>query len=476
VNPHDFPSASGVFEAIESEIVQRHLIEKQVNKKTQWDFASERPGLVIGGIPMMASGTSTTVQERRIIARIEDTCRGYCLPNARADASFAEAPASSINKDLLDLDLSAKDVRTLMPGFRIEQRIAYALHRGRPTATVKEISAVPLIRPRFSTCLPLPSDVSEWRCVASGATWQALLSLNKTYGTPRPPLALVTGRPGSGKDAYAKAVHYGQEGARNPAFPTFSLAEYADWQSLSRELKKAVSKLDAAQMRTSGVFFDEIDKPDERMRSSLLRFLETRKLNDRDCKSLTLVCAAGKVLPELRDSKPPDFWTRMEVHVPIHDPFKAGTQDELTRIIGSFFRHFWWDFWSGWAERVINMSCRPKKGESTAEILDRNSAAHEFAVRLFECCVGKWANGEFRIAEPVTQVSGYFATVLAPHLERRELSLRGLRSATSSVIHGCRPALLAWGLYKSSTADSFVQQAQQSVHEAVGTIIQVIPP
>jgi len=216
------------------------------------------------------------------------------------------------------------------------------------------LSVLPLIRPRFVPCLPLPSKTGEleWRCTASGATWQATIGVSCAYGGTRPPTVLVTGPPGSGKEAYARAIHFGQRrnaSGKDHDIVTQSLAGLGA-DALRSRLSLILGGLEARQ---GTLFLDEVDKAEPPARSRLLRILENRTYEtdtgaEASCKHVAFVVAAGKPLSALRGMEPPDFWTRMETHIAVGDPLTAGSQDERQRLLEAFFKFFWWDWVSDW--------------------------------------------------------------------------------------------------------------------------------
>lgn len=354
--------------------------------------------------------------------------------------------------------------------------------------TLERLTVLPLIRPRFVPCLPLParSGDPEWRCTASGATWQAMLGVKTAFGGARPPAVLLTGPPGSGKEAYAKAVHYGQR--RNYRYRNYSYEDTGRLRTLSlagataESLRNVLPKhLDELNDKNGTLFLDEVDKAASSARSYLLRVLENRTYQKKDgseasCKNVAMVIAAGKPLAHLRGLDPPDFWTRMEVHIGVVDPLTVGSQAERTRLLASFFKFFWWDCINDWLAGY--------KGGKLSRLSARTISTLE--KKMFPVAIGTMNEKEYQfIPSPhVEIIANKFSYVLAPHLERRQLSIRGLRSAVAAIQRATKSQLAAMAhLYTrgaksdafNSAAGLFVEFGEIAIYDAVGTVLQVLP-
>lgn len=497
----DFPKPKGLFDWLAESFVK---LWEGSRIEPAWPCDASRPVFLQAGARCIGSGDKQEVTERSVIVLDgnlgeKEGVKGYCLPNAYMDAYYVAGSSKSIRSDLEKLklsrsdggtpkSLSRSDIGKVLQAFRLELSVNYQVPavgsgvNGPVQAEIQNSKLYPLIRPRFAPCLPLPSDKGEWRCISSGATWQALLSLTKAFGSARPPLVLVTGPPGSGKEAYARGVHFGQRRAVNDALKTISLAEL-DVAGLRSQLAEALPKL---QQEKGTLFFDEVDKPSADVRSSLLRTLEARtytnprRKEEYSCDDVTFVCAAGKQLSDLRSLVPADFWTRMEIHVPVHDPLLAASQVDRKELLASFFKFFWWDFTSSWAESLL---VKRKRNEGWKEYFDRHVNGRKLAESVFRIAIGTWHDDslKFETCTAIDHVAEHLASVLAPHLERRQLSTRGLRSVVISVLSGSRSELLAAAVNaedeigKKKRLKSFENAATRAIHDAIGTVLQVLP-
>lgn len=490
-----FPQPKGLFDWLAEDYVSPFTGSKI---RPTWRCDASRPVFLLAGARCLGSGTQQRVTERTMIVfdgnqSARDAVKGYCLPNLHIDASYVAGGYEGIDRDLKELQLSRDgngvvlsngEIPEVLRAFRLELNVTYKVPRtgvasGNPiSAEIQSSRLVPLIRPRFAPCLPLPADKGEWRCISSRATWQALLSLTKSFGSARPPLVLVTGPPGSGKEAYARAVHFGhRKNPKGETLKTISLAEL-DASSLRNHLAKILPRL---QRSKGTLFFDEVDKPSPEVRSSLLRVLEARTYSDVrgkecSCDEVTFVCAAGKQLSELRSLAPADFWTRMEIHVPVQDPLLAASQADREELLVSFFKFFWWDFASSWAESLLT---RKNRDEGWSEYFAAHEKSRKLVDNLFEFAIGKWDDPNLRFAtcKSIDKIATHLASVLSPHLERRQLSTRGLRSVVISVLAGARSQLLAAAVSddKESMSSEFEMRAQEAIHDAIGTVLQVLP-
>lgn len=347
----------------------------------------------------------------------------------------------------------------------------------------------PLLRPQFSPALPVPSDKQDWRCIDSGTTRQALVSINAALASGRPPLVLITGSPGSGKEAYAKALHFGRaeywdkdkglpKKEASKSYKVYSLAE-TDIQNIERTLTKELQDLVGRKGGT--VFFDEADKASEEVRSHLLRLLEERRYRSSyarkpiDCEEITFVVGAGERLGALKKKNPPDFWTRMEIHIEVGDPLMAPTTEEREVVIESFFRHFWWDLTSSWLQGIIG---KPK-GRDWEQVFREKEAARLIAESVFLYAIGSVNEGELEGSNTPKRVAKCFAQNLGPHLERRELSIRGLRSCVKSITWEIGSALLGLVVKDPKCIQTIETEmetlSQRAVARAVGTVLQVLP-
>jgi len=346
----------------------------------------------------------------------------------------------------------------------------------------------PRIRPQFSPALPMPSPKTggEWRCIASGGARDALAETGGALAAGEVPLVLITGAPGSGKDAYASALHYGRrqhwnskarcpKKAAKASYRVISLAGI-DQKTLDSDLQKVLPEL---KERGGTIFFDEADKAAQEIRSRLLRLFEQKsykiKDKDREFSDVAFIVGAGKELTELRDLEPPDFWTRMEIHVEVADPLAAASNLERDELLADFFRHFWWDASSTWLEGVL-------RGDDTDspwdEVFDRDRRARPYAEEFFKHAIGTVGDYGVLVRSPaIDELASLFAEFLSPHLARRRLSVRGLRSCVKAIAWEVGSPLL--GLVAMPGAESALEQlrktGRRAVAEAIGTVLQVLP-
>jgi len=405
------------------------------------------------------------------------------LFNLQRSAVLNVAPLAAASGDPGARSLSPEAKRELLRSCAVEVRMAYTGEG----LTVTSIDVLPLIRPKFVGCLPLPASDGklEWRCISSGTSWQAMISVARSLGGKRPPAVLVTGPPGSGKEAYARAVHYGQRRNSSESNPKSDIFTLSLAGATSKDLHAVLpEKLRDLQSNGGTLFLDEVDKAEPSARSYLLRILENRKFLDRedkeqDCGGVAFVIAAGSPLSELRGKSPPDFWTRMESHVAVGDPLTAGSQQEREEILAEFFYFFWWDWVSDWLGSHFAEE-KPKLDARERDKLDF------VAGPVFETAIGSFDATTYKFTKSVEvkRIAETFARVLAPHLERRQLSLRGLRSSVAAVQRATRAELASVALASAnglkdealrSVRDALYLAADRAIYDAIGTVLQVIP-
>lgn len=473
---------------IEEKYIATGKARRAQKDASAWGEDPSRPAAMRTMFKALLVGRKDGRTERYVFVKQQREIFAYVPPSKYDDADYLSRP---YNKRFLEdpkrftLKLHGRSIESdalsrLFGACATETSQTYT--PGNRSITLENLSVIPLIRPRFVHCLPLPSKPGklEWRCTASGATWQAMLGLARAFGGTRPPTVLVTGPPGSGKEAYAKAVHFGQK--RNAEKSDRHLVALSLGEVGAEELRRRLGGglLDRLQKESGTLFLDEVDKASSGVRSSLLRILENREYEDksekvRQCDAVAFAVAAGRPLAALRGEEPPDFWTRMEVHIPVADPLTAGSQEERRELLSAFFRFFWWDTVSDWLEGY--------RGDAIASARDSKWSAFlrekDFLVNsLFPVAIGKMGQDlKFKSSDPIESVAEHFASVLAPHLERRQLSVRGLRTAVGAVQRATRAQLAAMAIVgdKQTAVNKFKDVARQAIHEAVGTVLQVLP-
>jgi len=464
-----------------------------------WRMIDDRPIFRISAVAALTRDPDKIYRQKTNIVHIlsNSSFGGFVYPTGSLNASYVFRQGKDVKALENDNDKLCEclgwDRRKLgknLQAYEWDLELRYNVkHNEDPFTKAKAwiVSAEyrPRIRPQFSSALSIPSNHQDWRCIDSGTTRQALESLSAALAAGEPPLVLITGLPGSGKEAYAAALHYGRvenwdEGKAEPKKAASNCYKICALGSIDvRKLDEWLTQ-ELNHIKDDGgtVFFDETDKSDPTVRSHLLRLLEEKKyqpLNVKadkiNCEKITFVVGAGKRLNALRNENPPDFWTRMEFHIEVGDPLMAPTNEDRRKVIDSFFRHFWWDSVSRWVEGVVGMPYLDWK-----DVFEIHPFAEEIGNAVFDFAIGKVRGGVLKISPPVKEIAELFAENLAPHLERRELSVRGLRSCVKSITWALGSSLigLATG-NKKIREKEFMERSRQAVVQAIGTVIQVLP-
>jgi hypothetical protein len=188
---------------------------------------------------------------------------------------------------------------------------------GKDSSSVNAGSEVALTAPTVSTCE----------------------MLSRLWGSPsKKIMVLVSGPPGSGKEAISNAIHYGRRRKDQPQtlnFAAISQQEadarlYGSLTDRGDEVKGLVGRAEGGT-----IFIDEVHQAKLEVRASLLRMLESREFMIPDSnkkgewRDVQWVFATSRPLRELRSIKeygPADFWTRMTHVLEVPHPIAGGIQ------------------------------------------------------------------------------------------------------------------------------------------------------
>lgn len=221
---------------------------------------------------------------------------------------------------------------------------------------------------RVCGCIPLPGKGGKERknepsgvnspevVVTSPVVEDALEELSRIWQDPFAKSVLISAPPGAGKEVFASSIPYGN-GRRTENFQSLSMAS-GEQKSLELQLygcerpDGSVAEGLLAKAAKSALFLDEVHQTSAITRASLLRPLEADEYfpvqsnKKQEVNDVLFVMATSKLLEELKQFEPPDFWTRMTHAVHVKHPLDFTPSNggpTLVEVIAKFFNCFWWD-------------------------------------------------------------------------------------------------------------------------------------
>lgn len=200
--------------------------------------------------------------------------------------------------------------------------------------------------------------------IISPAVSEALTSISRIWQDPFAQSVLISAPPGSGKEQYAKCIPSGN-GRKMENLQTLSLADSNHIETQRRIFGYIRSDGSAcegllAAAKDGAIFLDEVHQPGKSAenaatRAALLRPLESREYFPHGCneihkvENVLFVMATSKILVDLEDYEPQDFWTRVTHTVQIRHPFDLASVTDnseksklMERVAAKFFAFFWW--------------------------------------------------------------------------------------------------------------------------------------
>jgi hypothetical protein len=251
-------------------------------------------------------------------------------------------------------------------------------------------------------------------------------------------VTLVTGLPGTGKENYCRALHFGgcdcHKKSESRLFLTTALHLERGGETISQKLldlkKKGKTLRQVAATSAVTVIIDELNKAGDVFRSELLRVLEDPKQELNLKKDVQLILAASDHLERLAEDPPQDFWTRISNQHRVSHPLGRVSEEDAEAFLKAFF---WWEWWKLVRDQV---GTRDKKNSLEGRWIEQQNVANSLLGTLAAFGTKSEKRG---LADVVEEE---FVDSLAPLANRDELSIRGLRSIVaqlfSRVIWACR--------------------------------------
>lgn len=229
------------------------------------------------------------------------------------------------------------------------------------------------------------------RRVLSNVVRQNLEALELAMSGPKPKVVFVQGEPGSGKEGFAKAIHFGsrfdQIDGKPPPFSARSVAGM-DLKQFRREVlgeEKDGTVLPGliTSTRDGTIFLDEFDKIDDQAKnaySELLRVWEAQEFvpeNGRTLRKtgdLNWVVAGAFTSMRSTHDLPPDIWSRFSTQIALQNPISSPfvSEDDQSRYIHGLVLCF---LLSRAMAKVGDTACT----DSVSALRDNRSRLHKVA-------------------------------------------------------------------------------------------------
>lgn len=249
-------------------------------------------------------------------------------------------------------------------------------------------------------------------------------------------VALVTGKPGTGKENLCKALYFANklrkpEASENEGIFLQTTAQelenklevakkgHGDFEpSLSAILTGLVSReagSERSRAKSPVLFIDELNKASQQILAGLLRPLEQGAEELGVDGSPIFILAASEHIDDLARKPPQDFWTRITHQLRVVHPLSLVSEDDAERFLKAFF----FSQWSKMTESLINRI---------------NNDEMQMAVKeLFLGTVTEAPPEKFKASALCGTVKDEFLNTLVPLVSRDTLSVRGARSMLSQV-------------------------------------------
>jgi hypothetical protein len=257
-----------------------------------------------------------------------------------------------------------------------------------------------------------------------------LRNLASLLADPNVNVALVTGKPGTGKENLSKAIYYGNKLRQPLDFEPESIFI----ETTAVEIQAAMNGPDAItpsafllsklpnlpgniRPKSPFIFIDELNKAKQEFLAAMLRPLEQGESElDTDGKP-KYILAASQHIDVLAKKPPQDFWTRVTHQLRVVHPLSHVSEEDGEDFLRSFFYSQWWSF--------IEVMIHDYKEKHANE--------------LIQVFLGKVSDGSLEPSKLCLKVKDAFENTLVPLVSRDTLSVRGARSILSQVF-----ARLSW--------------------------------
>lgn len=200
----------------------------------------------------------------------------------------------------------------------------------------------------------------EWNVARGAAMQRNLENLSAIQAPLGEKIVLIAGLPGTGKEAFAKSIHFSRvliDQNEPTLFVVTTARDIEDTDGtaakklgeiINNKINKEKERRDIKSWKPSriSIFIDELNKAKDgdSLRADLLRVLEQpdETLPPDWGPKFTFILGASEHLDDLAREPPQDFWTRITHQLPVRHPLGHVTEMDATEFLSALFFVFWW--------------------------------------------------------------------------------------------------------------------------------------
>lgn len=274
----------------------------------------------------------------------------------------------------------------------------------------------------------------KWIAGVGKPTMSNLDQLASAMSNNRKGVIIVTGAPGTGKDAFMRAIHFAEtdcsKAIERSLITTTALNLKEAYDSTGKS-NKAFCEIctrskdkDKEKVKNKKTFIiDEFNKAGSDLRSNLLRPLESPD-KDLNCstkclsKDILFILGASAHLDELAKEAPQDFWTRITGQIRVIHPLQQVPEEDAEDFLKAFFWSYWWALSKKWLD--IDKQNKEEKVKNSG---------------LVRQILGNLSRGYIndRDVNIPKIVCDTFVQTIAPIATRDQVSIRGLCSMLQQI-------------------------------------------
>lgn len=299
-------------------------------------------------------------------------------------------------------------------------------------------------------------------------------------------VTLVTGGPGTGKEAFTRAIHFSDSACDASTSDSISTITALDLHSKIKNGKsfedifcnlcqndcknKSSSNISIPPSSRVSFIIDELNKADSELLSSLLRVLESPK-EEIKCRAgcILFILAASDHLEQLARKPPQDFWTRISYQMRVSHPLERVREEDAEDFLSSFFWYNWWLLSKNW------LGVNDKNEEKIQDhYLLYEILGHELARDDIVENIVKNFGSKIKKKSLPQIVCETFILTLAPIAMRDQISIRGLRSIMEQIFTN-----ITWGTRYGLVPchhqdDTYEESIRRAVNHSIQTVLVIL--